>query len=162
VFADTPYANGPFADNPRTSNLAISCDIAEAATISEITGAGAAFVSANNETVVGVDNIAASPIFNATLLEASTGSEVTSALVIFSSVIAENSSGVDSALVEASTFSAAVNENAGALETVLALGTLNAGVTEGAVAADQLTRRLLWELIDDSQPVSWQLINTQE
>ena len=162
MFADTPYANGPFADNPRASNLAISCDIAEAATISEITGAEAAFVSANNETVVGTDSIAASPIFNATLLEASTGSEVTSALVIFSSVIAENSSGLDSVLVAPSTFNAAVVEGSEALASVLASAAFIAAVTEGAVAADQLTRRLLWELIDDSQPVSWQLINTQE
>lgn len=161
MFADNPYANGPFAADPRASNLAIECAIAEAVTGSELTASAAVFIPLNSESVVGADTAVASALFNAALIEASTGSEVISALVAFSGVVEESSVGTDSALVEASTFGATVSENAGAIETILAIGTLYAGVTESVVGTDQLTRRLLWELIDDSQPVSWQLINTQ-
>jgi hypothetical protein len=161
VFADTPYANGPFAADPRASNLAVQCAIAEAVTGSELTAAAAIFTPTTSETVVGADTVVASTTFIADLLEASTGSEIISALMAFSSVVGESSVGTDSALVEASTFGATVSESTGALELSSASGVLYAGVTESVVGADQLTRRLLWELIDDSQPVSWQLINTQ-
>lgn len=161
MFADTPYANGPFAADPRASNLAIQCAIAEAVTGSELTASAAIFISSNSETVVGADTAVASALFNAALIEASTGSEVISALMVFSSAVGESSVGTDSALVEASTFGAAVSESIEALELSSASGALYAGITESVVGADQLTRRLLWELIDDSQSVSWQLINTQ-
>lgn len=162
MFADTTFARTTFSGNPESLNIGIECDISEAATASEIVTAAAAFVPLNSETAVGSDTAATSVIFIADLLEASTGSEVISALMVFSSVVDESSVGTDSALVAPSTFSAAVIESAEATETILALSVFLAAITEGAVAVDQITARLLWELIDDSQSVSWQLINTQE
>jgi hypothetical protein len=37
-----------------------------------------------------------------------------------------------------------------------------ATITEGAVAADQLVARYLWELIDDAQTVNWGAIGTNQ
>jgi hypothetical protein len=162
VFADAPYASVPFSATGRPYSF-IESDIAEAAAISEVVGAVAAFISLDSETVVATDSGEISlAIFNSALSEAGTGSEIVSALMAFSSAIGESSTGTDSALVEASTFSASVSEGAEAVATIVVSTAFIATITEGAVTADQLVARLLWELIDDSQPVSWQLINTQE
>jgi len=162
VFADSPYASTPFSTTGRPYSF-IESGIAEAAAVSETTGAVAAFIPLSSESAVAADISEISlAIFSSTLSEASTGSEVISALVVFSGVVEESSVGTDSALVEASTFGATASESAGAIETVLSLGTLYAGAIENVVGTDQVTQRLLWELIDDSQSVSWQLINTQD
>lgn len=162
MFADAPYASVPFSATSRPYSF-IESGIAEAAAVSELTGAVAVFISLGSDTVVAADSgEISSAIFNSALSEASTGSEIISALMAFSSAIAESSTGTDSALVEASTFGAAISEGAEAVAVILASTAFIATITEGAVAADQLVARLLWELIDDSQPVSWQLINTQE
>lgn len=162
MFADTPYASAPFSATGKSYSF-IESGIAEAAVVSETTGAEAVFIPFNSESVVAADISEISlAIFNSTLSEASTVSEVISALLAFNSVVEENSVGADSALVEASTFGATVSEGAEAIAIILVSTVIIATVTEGAVAADQLTRRLLWELIDDSQSVSWQIINTQD
>jgi hypothetical protein len=65
-------------------------------------------------------------------------------------------------LVAPSTFNATVSEGTEALATILASAAFIASITEGAVAADQLVARFLWELIDDSQTVSWGDINNNQ
>jgi len=162
VFSDAPYATAPFAALGVT-NVIFDSAIAEAAAVSELTGALAVFIPLNSESAVAADSGEISlAVFSATLSEASTGSEVISALGLFNSIVEESSGGTDSALVAPSTFGATTSEGAEAIATILVSAAFIATITEGAVAADQLTRRLLWELIDDSQSISWQLINTQE
>jgi hypothetical protein len=162
VFADSPYASAPFSATGRPYSF-IESGIAEAAAVSETTGAAAVFIPLNSESAVAADISEISlAVFNSTLSEASTGSEVIDALMTFSGVVEESSVGTDSALVVASTFGATTSEGAEAIATILVSTAIIATITEGAVAADQLTRRLLWELIDDSQSVSWQIINTQD
>jgi hypothetical protein len=162
VFADSPYASAPFSATGRPYSF-IESGIAEAAAVSETTGAAAVFIPFNSESAVAADSSEISlAIFSSTLSEASTVSEAISALMAFSGVVEESSVGNDSALVGASTFGATTSEGAEAIATILVSTAIIATITEGAVAADQLTRRLLWELIDDSQSVSWQIINTQD
>ena len=76
--------------------------------------------------------------------------------------VVESGNGLDSVLVAPSTFNAAVSEGTQALASILAFAAFVATVTEGAVAADQLIARFLWELIDDSQAVNWGDINNNQ
>ena len=51
-----------------------------------------------------------------------------------------------------------ISETAVAVATVSANVTMYAVIAETAQAFDTITQRLLWELIDDNQNVSWQVI----
>ena len=73
--------------------------------------------------------------------------------------VEETVTGSDSVLVAPSIFNAAVDETAQVLDTVLATAVFFATITEGALAADQIIARLLWEIINDSQTANWASIN---
>jgi hypothetical protein len=55
-----------------------------------------------------------------------------------------------------------VSETATAADSVLALATFFAIVTDGAAAVDQITARFLWEIINDSQTANWGTIDTAQ
>jgi hypothetical protein len=61
--------------------------------------------------------------------------------------------------VAPSRFNAAISETAQVLVSVLASAVFFATITEGAVAADQIIARFLWEIINDAQTANWGTIN---
>jgi hypothetical protein len=64
--------------------------------------------------------------------------------------------------VAPSIFNAAINESAAVIDTIFANAVLFATITEGAVAADQIIARLLWEIINDAQTADWGNINASQ
>jgi hypothetical protein len=64
--------------------------------------------------------------------------------------------------VAPSTFNASVSETAQVLDAVFASAVFFATITEGAVAADQIIARLLWEIINDAQTADWGNINASQ
>jgi hypothetical protein len=95
------------------------------------------------------------------IFENSSVSDLYAAQVTFGGVVNEACVAEDavSTLVE---FGASVNESSTASDTLSGAGNFIASVSETARASDTFVRRYLWELIDDNQAVSWQLINTNE
>jgi hypothetical protein len=84
------------------------------------------------------------------------------ALAVFPVIFADNASTQDSTLVAPSVFNAPVSEQASAVSSFLATAVFFANITGNAVAADELIRRLLWEVINDAQAVSWGNANTSQ
>lgn len=95
------------------------------------------------------------------IFEASSVSELYAAQVTFGGVINEGSTAQDVVSTQAA-FNSLTQENARASNTFTGAGTFISNVNETAKASDTFVRRFLWELIDDNQAVSWQLINTNE
>lgn len=95
------------------------------------------------------------------IFEASSVSDTYAAKVSFNGIINERSTTQDnsSTLVN---FKSNLQENARASSTVVNAANFISSVNETARASDRFVRRFLWELIDDNQAVSWQLINTNE
>ena len=59
-------------------------------------------------------------------------------------------------------FQVTIIDSLQASEETGVFGTVRRSISESATASDRVTRRFLWEFIDDSQNVSWQIINTIE
>lgn len=95
------------------------------------------------------------------IFESSSVSELYAAQVTFGGVINEGSTAQDVVSTQAA-FNSLTQENARASNTFTGAGTFISNVNETAKASDIFVRRFLWELIDDNQAVSWQLINTNE
>jgi hypothetical protein len=73
--------------------------------------------------------------------------------------VSENAASSDATAVS-HTLDTSVSEGAVAsVEAVVAASIFYAYWAAGAAAADAITSRYLWELIDDSQTVNWQNIN---
>ena len=98
----------------------------------------AAFV---DENIVGQDSLTGQVVLQNAIAEAVAAADLVSSLGVFQVEI------IDS--LQAS-------------EETSVFGTLTRSVAESATASDRVTRRFLWEFIDDSQNVSWQIINTIE
>jgi hypothetical protein len=95
------------------------------------------------------------------IFETSSVSELYAAQVTFGSVTNDGSTAQDVVSTQA-TFNSLSQENARASNTFTGAGAFISNVNETAKASDTFVRRFLWELIDDNQAVSWQLINTNE
>jgi hypothetical protein len=91
--------------------------------------------------------------------EGATASEIVAAQVDWAVSVLELAAAQDSTTVAASIFNAPVSETALAADSVLALAVFFATITDGAVGVDQITARLLWEIINDSQNANWAQIN---
>jgi len=95
------------------------------------------------------------------IFESSSVSDLYAAQVTFGGVV--NEAGVaEDVVTSLGEFFASVENSAAASDTVNAAANFVATVTDTARASDTFVRRVLWELIDDNQSVSWQLINTNE
>lgn len=101
-------------------------------------------------------------VLNANTTDAGTGLDAPAASVIFPAQLNDSSVGSVTALVAPSIFSAPINETASAFDSVLAGAVFVAIITDGAVAADEFVRRLLWEVINASQAVNWSDANTSQ
>jgi hypothetical protein len=162
MFASTPYATVPFA-TVRVIEPPIDGVINEAVTAADIISALGVFIGSSTESAEGSDSVlVSSATFSADINEASNCSDAVSAIFNAAVFIVESVQGLDSSVVEPSIFNAAVDETAYAISFVVSSAVLYSSVLEGAGAADEILARYLWELIDDSQPVSWQLIDTQD
>jgi hypothetical protein len=95
------------------------------------------------------------------IFESSSVSDLYAAQVTFGGVVNETCSAED-AVSSLGEFVASVEETANASDTFTGAGNFIVSVNETARASDTFVRRFLWELIDDNQSVSWQLINTNE
>ena len=91
--------------------------------------------------------------------EGATASETATAQVDWAVFVSELLAAQDSTVVAASIFNAPISETVVATDFVLALGVFFATMTDGAVGVDQITARLLWEIINDSQDAGWAQIN---
>jgi hypothetical protein len=95
------------------------------------------------------------------IFESSSVSDLYAAQVTFGGVVNETCIAED-AVSSLGEFVASVEETANASDTFTGAGNFIVSVNETARASDTFVRRFLWELIDDNQSVSWQLINTNE
>lgn len=162
MFSATPYSTAPFAAL-RVLDPPIDGVIGESASAAATVSALAVLGSVNAESAVGSDSVlVSSATFSADVAETSNGADTTSALFNVTVFIAESVQGLASGTVEPSVFNAAVVEYVNGLDTIVTTAVLYSSALNGAVAADEIIARYLWELIDDSQPVSWQLINTRD
>lgn len=162
MFAATPYATVPFA-TVRVVEPPIDGVISEAATATDIVSALGIFIGVSAESADGSDSVlVSSATFRADVNEASTCTDTISALFNAAVFIVESVQGLDSNVVEPSVFNAAVNETAYAISFVVTSAVLYSSVLEGAVAADEILARFLWELINDAQTASWAEINTSQ
>ena len=116
-----------------------------------------------SETATGTQTNSAAFIPLATITESATITDVASALQAFAASISETSAAADSVLVAPSIFNAIAVASATALDNVDAPGSIyNVTVPESATLSDSVIGAFLWNLIDDSQPESWQnVLNAQ-
>jgi hypothetical protein len=133
--------------------------VVDAASAQDAASAAAVFPASFADTVTGSDNYVPVATYNVTMNETATTSETTAAQANFPALAAEIGVAQDSTTVAASIFNAPVSETAVAADSILALAVLFATMTDGAVGVDQITARLLWEIINDSQNASWAQIN---
>lgn len=132
-----------------------------------------------SETVVGTDQVSAAPAFDVLISETATINDLVSSLSAIPNNIEESVIAVDSFdafntillnIIEAANtsttvaslaqFGATVTETMSAVEQDSAVGDNDVTLQNSAVASDITTSRFLWEFVDDSQNVSWQIINT--
>jgi hypothetical protein len=104
------------------------------------------------------DSVVAAPVYATVVLEAGAGSDVISALPVYLVIIKESGDAADKFTVAPSTFNANVLEGLDASEIIVVSGTFNASVAEGVEINDEIIRRLLWELIDNFEDTTWQLL----
>ncbi len=137
------------------------------------------FGASVQETATGADSVSTLAIFKGTVSETTTASEAASALATFLSNVSESVSGADGVLAGVD-FAALAAEVGIGLDRVLARGTFrhfikeaasgldtprsntnfNAAIQELGIAADSQLARFLWELINDSQSVTWQNVQS--
>jgi hypothetical protein len=162
MFAATPYATVPFA-TVRVIEPPIDGVISEAATATDTTSAFGVLIGSSTESADGSDSVlVSSATFSADINEASNCSDAISAIFNAAVFIVESVQGLDSSVVEPSIFNAAVDETAYAISFVVSSAVLYSSVLEGAVAADEILARYLWEIINDAQTANWTEINTSQ
>jgi len=119
--------------------------------------AQAIFPASLAETATGTETNSAAFIPLATITETATITDAASALQAFAASIFETSAAADSVLVAPSIFNAIAVASATALDNLNAPGSIyNVTIPESATLSDSVIGAFLWNLIDDSQPESWQ------
>ena len=99
--------------------------------------------------------------FLASVAESSSGTDQTSATQDHVARVLANATGEDFSSVLAD-FGAEVVATAAGEALVLSYAVFIALASEGAIGVDAVTRRLLWEVIDDAQLASWQNIENAD
>jgi len=129
----------------------------EVAIAQDVIRARATFSPILSETATGTDTNRAAFIPRATITESATITDAASALPLYAARILETSAAADSVLVAPSIFNAIAVASATALDNLNAPGSIyNVTVPESATLSDSVIGAYLWNLIDDSQPESWQ------
>jgi hypothetical protein len=139
VFADAPFAAVPFAARRATGNSTFDSIISELASAAEYQANGNIFLS----------NVA----------ETNNAADFFATIGVLASEFSETVTGSDSIGVGPSTFNGDISEIAQTFDFVLAGSVYLANITEGVVAADQISSALLWELINNAQTADWGTIN---
>ena len=94
--------------------------------------------------------------------ETATAADTSTSNADFFVQLDDSAAGSDATLVAPSTFNVQVNEAAEVIAEFLASAAFFATITDSAVAADSLVRRLLWEIINDAQAVNWGDVNNAQ
>jgi hypothetical protein len=164
VFAESTFAQAPFASQGGAGGRNLDGLITESAVALDTTAARATFPVSLAESSTAADTVlVAASVFNTLITEAaSAGPDTVSVLVDFAVLITENVTSADSAFVEPSIFNAPISETAAALDSSFPIGTYFVTITDGATAADQIAARLLWETINDAQTANWAGINNAQ
>ena len=129
----------------------------ELATAQDAITARATFRSSLTETATGTQTNSAAFIPLARITETATITDAASAVQAFAAQIAEASAASDVVLVAPSIFNAIALASATALDNFNPAGSIyRVTVPESATLSDSVIGAFLWNLIDDSQSVSWQ------
>lgn len=125
-----------------------------------------AAVAAFSPSVMGAstatDSSAVGPsIFVASVAATAQGVDVGSTAVDFAVSVVGAASGSGIVTVDPSIFSADVSAAAAGGDAVLANALFIAVASDGALGVDAVTRRLLWEIINDNQTSNWSVVKTQ-
>lgn len=140
------------------SNFTLTVDeLISAATELSVQGDYSAITS---ETIESADEPSANVIFPATLAEFLTAQESIDKELTVNRDIIEAAS-VEGQYAAKANFAVNVDDLASALETLSVQGDFNVALVETGIAVDSASARLLWELINDSQPGVWQDVSAE-
>jgi hypothetical protein len=99
-------------------------------------------------------------LFGSAIVESATGAEEISALVILiPASIVESATGAE-LISTIATLNIPVLEGATASEQNIAVVVFESGILESADMADEISRRLLWEIINTSDGTTWNVTPT--
>lgn len=133
--------------------------ISEAALGAEDMATQQAFASAVDEAATGSEQLGSNFAYYGSVDETATASDDVSTQHIMPVSVSEDA-GIADAVSASHTLETSVSEGAVAsVEAVVAASIFYAYVVAGATAADAITSRYLWELIDDNEDANWQNIN---
>ena len=137
------------------------------------------FGASVQETATGTDSASTLAIFKGTVSETATASDVASALATFLSNVSESATGADEVLagvdfaalaaevgigldqvLATGSFQHFINESASGFDTTSSNTQFGALIQELGIASDSPLARFLWELINDSQSVTWQNVQS--
>lgn len=162
MFGSSPFASAPFAAEADGAAVFVS-NVEENAAVIETNAASVIFLGAYEESTSIADSIAvAASVFNAVEAEAGSVVETVSSQADFAPLYSEAVSGVDTTTVSASTFSAAAAaEGISGVDTPTAVAALASSIQEAATAIDNTHGLAPWEVIDNTQTVTWQVIKAR-
>ena len=159
--------NASFSDSATgsdavSSSFAFSVAFSDSATGSDSVSATGSFGVSVSETATGADAISARGSFGVFFSDTATGADLISATGSFAVSFSDTATGADAFAVAASTFNVGVNELALALDALDTGLLYSVVISETAVAADTMSARYLWEVIDNGQAGSWVSVATSQ
>jgi len=161
VFGSSPFASAPFASGSDEVTAYVS-SAEELADASDAFTALVTWLGAYADSTSVADSIAvAASVFNAVEAEVVFGEVTTGSQGDFVPYYSENASGIDTPTVSASDFSAAAVEGISGVDTPSAIATLASNIQEAAAALDNMHGLAPWEIIDDTQTATWQVIKAR-
>ena len=157
--ADTATAT----DSPSVAASTFNAPVTNTATITDvITNAGSIYNAPVADTATVTDAIRSNPAFSSVITDTATATD--SPLVApstFNAPVANTATATDNFLVAPSTFNAPFVDTTSITDVITNAGSIyNAPVTNTATATDVFIGSFLWNLIDDSQTITWTPIPT--
>lgn len=160
MLGNTALAQTPFAT--LGGGVIYTRYIQATATSSDSVAAIAAFSPRVVGTATATDIATVGPsIYNASVVETDQATDTSTALGEFNASAVDTANGSAIPTVDPSIFSATLSATASGADDVLAYAVFIAIASDGALGVDVVTRRLLWEIINDSQPENWTIVKTQ-
>ena len=151
------------ADTALQAFATFPTSITVAGTASEITRVAASTFNANmSGAAAGSVAAAAVAAFLSNLSGAATGTDAASALAIFASDLTDAAVGVGSSQAAGSTYNATAFDAATGDDSARALATMFASFAGSATITDSDIANFLWNVINDSQTVTWGAVNTSQ
>ena len=148
-------------DSPSVAASTFNAPVTETATATDSVLSFADFYAALAETATATDSVLSFADFYAALAETATATDSVLSFADFYAPVAETATATDSPLVAPSTFNAPVAETVTATDAVSPPGSIyNAPVSETVTISDLVLALFLWNLIDDSQSIAWQNVNS--